>query len=73
MVLALVAVSSGTRADQARDWMVAAQPAGTYLNLDVVFPGVQAQLEHRIPIYGGANELDFKVNALPTLVFYESQ
>jgi len=61
------------RADQPRDWMVAAQPGGTYANIDVVFPGVQAQLEHRIPIYGKANELTFKVNALPTLVFYESQ
>lgn len=61
------------QAEQAQDWMVAAQPGGTHLNLDVVFPGVQAQLEHRIPIYGQANELTFKVNALPTLVFYESQ
>lgn len=77
LVLSLLAVatwSSGpARADQARDWMVAAQPGGTYMNLDVVFPGLQAQLEHRMPIYGMANELSFKVNALPTLVFYESQ
>jgi hypothetical protein len=77
LVLSLIAVSSWTsgraRADQPRDWMVAAQPGGTYMNLDVVFPGLQAQLEHRMPIYGMANELSFKVNALPTLVFYESQ
>lgn len=53
--------------------MVAAQPGGTYMNLDVVFPGIQAQLEHRMPIYGQANELNIRVNALPTLVFYESQ
>lgn len=53
--------------------MVAAQPGGTYANLDVIFPGVQAQLEHRMPIYGQANELNLKLNALPTLVFYESQ
>jgi hypothetical protein len=66
-------VPSGSRADQPRDWMVAAQPGGTFANIDVVFPGVQAQLEHRRRIYGSANELTFKVNALPTLVFYESQ
>lgn len=53
--------------------MVAAQPGGTYANLDVVFPGVQAQIEHRKPIYGAANELNLKVNVLPTLVFVESQ
>jgi hypothetical protein len=73
LVAAAVGGPSSTRADQPRDWMVAAQPGGTHLNIDVVFPGVQAQLEHRIPIYGKANELTFKVNALPTLVFYESQ
>lgn len=61
------------RADQPRDWMVAAQPGGTYMNLDVIFPGVQAQLEHRMPVYGQANELTLRINALPTLVFYESQ
>ena len=77
LVTCLVALgvlsARSARAEQAQDWMVAAQPGGTHLNLDVVFPGVQAQLEHRIPIYGQANELTFKVNALPTLVFYESQ
>ncbi len=53
--------------------MVAPQPAGTYLNLDVVFPGLQAQVEHRIPIYGPVNELNLKANTLLTLPFMESQ
>ena len=61
------------RADQPRDWMVGPQPGGTVLNLDMAFPGVQAQVEHRIPIYGIANELWLKANALLTLPFYESQ
>ena len=70
----VVQLASGVaRADQVRDWMVAPQPPGTYLNTDIVFPGLQAQLEHRIPIYGLANELDLKVNALPTVLYYESQ
>jgi hypothetical protein len=60
-------------AEQPRDWMVSAQPGGTYANLDVLFPGVQLQLERRIPIYRQANELDLRINALPTLIFYESQ
>jgi hypothetical protein len=66
-------VAPRVRAEQPRDWMVAAQPGGTYLNLDVVFPGAQAQLEHRKPIYGQANEFSFKFSALPTIVFVESQ
>jgi hypothetical protein len=72
-VIATVSLTQTVRADQPRDWMVAAQPAGTYANLDVIFPGMQATLEHRIPIYSVANELDFKINALPTAEFYESQ
>jgi hypothetical protein len=68
-----VGMARPARAEQPRDWMVAAQPGGTYANLDVIFPGIQAQIEHRMPIYGQANELNLKVNALPTLVFYESQ
>src|SRR4051794_27359319 len=62
-----------SRADQPRDWMVGPQPGGTVLNLDVVFPGIQATIEHRIPIYGIANELLLKANSLMTLPFYESQ
>ncbi|HKU44699.1 MAG TPA: hypothetical protein VJR89_41350 [Polyangiales bacterium] len=73
LVVTGLGVAPVVHAEQARDWMVAAQPGGTYLNLDVVFPGVQAMLEHRMPIYGAANELDFKVSALPTLVFVETQ
>jgi hypothetical protein len=53
--------------------MVAPQPAGTYANVDVIFPGTQLQLEHRIPFYGVANELNIKANVLPTIVFMESQ
>jgi hypothetical protein len=62
-----------SRADQARDWMAGPQPGGTVLNLDVVFPGTQATIEHRVPIYGIVNELWLKANALLTLPFYESQ
>lgn len=43
------------------------------MNLDVVFPGVQAQLEHRTQFYGQANELNIKASVLPTIVFVESQ
>mgnify|MGYP003546923261 FL=1 len=61
------------QAEQARDWMVGPQPGGTYANVDVIFPGMQLQLEHRIPIYGVANELNIKASVLPTVVFMESQ
>ena len=60
-------------ADQARDWMIAAMPNGTDVMADVVFPGVQAGLEHRIPIYSIANQLTLRGNALYTIPFFESQ
>ena len=72
-LIAFAALVRPASAEQARDWMVGAQPGGTHLNLDIVFPGVQAMLEHRVAIYGQANELSLKINALPTLVFFESQ
>ncbi len=53
--------------------MVAPLEGGTYLNTDVVLPGVQVQLEQRIPIYGQMNELDLKANAMLTWFYYESQ
>jgi hypothetical protein len=75
VVLSLVALSRAgrARADQPRDFMIAAQPEGTDALVDVVFPGAQAALEHRIPIYFLANQLTLRANALYTLPFYESQ
>ncbi len=75
-LLALVVLllsSPAALADQRRDWMVDVQPGGTYLNVDTVFPGAQLLLEHRIPVHGKQNELDFRLNSLFTLPFYESQ
>jgi hypothetical protein len=60
----LVLFSSVSRAEQARDWMFTVPTPGTYLNTDIMFSGVQACVEQRIPIYGRLNELDLKVNAL---------
>src|SRR5262249_54942946 len=71
--IALSGATHPARAEQPRDWMIAYQPGGTYLNTDWVGLGVQAQLEHRIPIFNGANEFDLRVNALPTYFYYESQ
>jgi hypothetical protein len=67
------AVTTSAHAEQARDFMVAAQPEGTYANVDVIFPGMQLQLEQRIRFFGQANELNLKANVLPTIVFMESQ
>lgn len=72
-VAAALLLTRPALAEQPRDWMVSAQPGGTRLNLDILLPGIQAILEHRIPVYGLANEVTFKVNALPTIVFFESQ
>jgi hypothetical protein len=69
----LALTSSAARADQTRDFMIAAQPEGTDALVDLVFPGIQAALEHRVPIYGLANQLTLRANALYTVPFFESQ
>lgn len=73
LVISLLCTTGLVRADYPRDWIFAAQPGGTYLNTDIILPGLQAQLEHRIPIYGATNELDLRLNVMPTLFFTESQ
>ena len=73
MLVFALAGARPAHADQARDWMIAAQPDGTDAMVDVVFPGVQAGLEHRIPIYGEANQLTLRGSALYTVPFFESQ
>lgn len=72
-VLLLSLSAGGARADQPRDWMIAAQPDGTDLFIDAILPGAQLTAEHRIPIYGFANQLTFRGNSLYTAAFYESQ
>ena len=66
-------LASTAQAEQRRDWILAAQPGGTDLMLDLVLPGVQASIEHRVPIYGFANELKLRANSLLLVPFYESQ
>jgi hypothetical protein len=73
LMAAALTATNDARAEQRRDWMVAPQPAGTYANVDVVFPGAQLMLEHRRSFYGVANELNIKASILPTIVFMESQ
>jgi hypothetical protein len=72
-LLALLISARTVHADQPRDWMIAAQPSGTDAMVDVIFPGVQATLEHRVPIYSAANQLTLRGNALYTIPFFESQ
>ena len=71
--LCVVSIASSARAEQTRDWMIAAQPSGTDVMLDLVFPGVQATVEHRAPVYGFSNQLTLRANALYTVPFFESQ
>jgi hypothetical protein len=73
LMAAALTATKHAQAEQRRDWMVAPQPAGTYANVDVVFPGAQLQVEHRRSFYGAANELNLKASVLPTIIFMESQ
>jgi hypothetical protein len=60
-------------AEQRHDWMLAAGKPGTYVNLDIIFGAVQATLEHRINIFGGANTLTLKAGALAAIPFGSAQ
>ena len=71
--LLLAGICETARADQRRDWMIDIEPVGTFLNLDIVFPGIQATLQHNIPVYGDMNRIRLRANALMTMGFYESQ
>jgi hypothetical protein len=61
------------RAEQPRDFMIAAPVNGTFGFVDLVFPGVQLGIEHRLQIYSMANQLVLRANALYLVPFYESQ
>jgi hypothetical protein len=66
-------VPSIASADQRQDWILAAGPPGTYLNLDFIFGAVQAGLEHRMRIYGNANMLTLRGSGIAALPFGSSQ
>lgn len=61
------------RAEQTRDWMISAPQNGTDVMVDAILPGAQVAVEHKLPIYGMANQLTLRANALYTVPFYESQ
>lgn len=61
-------------AEQRYDWLLSAPGAeGTYLNLDVIFGGVQAGVEQRFDIYGQANQLTLRGSSLAAIPFGSTQ
>lgn len=60
-------------ADQPQDWMIAAGKPGTFMNLDFIFGAVQAGIEHRMKVYGGANQFTLRGSALAALPFGSTQ
>ena len=74
LVMWLAPWQAPAHAGQPRDWMIAVHPEGTDLSLDVVLPGTQATLEHRIGIFNNTvNQLTLRANGLFTATFMESQ
>lgn len=72
-LLLQLAQPAPTLADQPRDWMVAPTPGGTRALVDLILPGVQAGLEHRVPIYREQNELLVRASSLFTLGFLDNR
>ncbi|MFI5306884.1 MAG: hypothetical protein ACHQ53_06020 [Polyangiales bacterium] len=63
--LAVLACAGHTRADQRRDFMLAIQPTGTFFVADYFGTGAQLTLEHRLQVYGSANDLTVAAAAVP--------
>jgi hypothetical protein len=60
-------------ANQPQDWMLAAGKPGTYVNLDAVFGAFQAGLEHRINMFGNANQFTLRASAIAAIPFGSTQ
>jgi hypothetical protein len=60
-------------ANQPQDWMLGAGKPGTFVNLDAVFGAFQAAVEHRISIYGNANQLTLRGSAIAAIPFGSTQ
>ncbi|MGD8859488.1 MAG: hypothetical protein PVI30_05710 [Myxococcales bacterium] len=73
IVLVTSLVVSMARADQPRDWMIAAAPEGDRLNVDLLYPGLQLGYEHTTPIYGGVNALTVRGSNLLTAAFNDTR
>jgi hypothetical protein len=68
-LLGIALASSPARADQQHDWMLVAPKEGSYVNLDFIFGAVQAGIEHRAPIYGGASMVTVRASGIAALPF----
>jgi hypothetical protein len=60
-------------ADQRQDWVIAAPENGTFVNLDFIIGALQAGIEHRMPVYGKANQLILRGSGLAALPFGQGQ
>lgn len=73
LALSLLTASGTASAQQAQDWMVGAGKKGTYVNLDLIVGAAQATLEHRMPIYGGANMFTLRGGGIAAVPFGATQ
>jgi hypothetical protein len=61
-------------AEQPQDWLFAGPgKEGTFVNLDVIFGAVQSTLEHRVDIFGKANQLVLRGSAIAAIPFGSTQ
>ncbi len=61
-------------AEQRADWLMSGPGSpGNYATIDVAFGGIQAGLEHREAIFGGANQLTLRGSAITAVPFGGAQ
>jgi len=73
VVLVGLVLPLSASARQPQDWMLSAGKPGSYVNLDAVFGAFQAAFEHRMNIYGNANQLTLRGSAIAAIPFGSTQ
>jgi hypothetical protein len=66
-------VPSGASAEQPHDWYIGPQEDGTILNAGFFFPGVITSVEHKVSLYGQANQLVLRGTGILTYPFTDGQ
>lgn len=73
VVLGLLSMPLAAAADQPQDWMISATKPGTFVNVDAIFGAFQSSVEHRVNIFGNANQLTLRAGAMAAIPFGSTQ
>ncbi len=64
---------TGASADQPHDWFIGPQDDGTVLNAGFFFPGTITSIEHKLSVFGQANQLLLRGTGIVSYPFTDGQ